>query len=85
MATTYAKLVGAILFVGLATASGAQSVNVANPAQYSMGEYLRDEQYLTKTPLRDRCLNEERSGRLSATCKSYKRDLNRLLRNQSPA
>jgi hypothetical protein len=85
MVTGFTKLIGTMMLAGIATASSAQSVSVASPAQYGMGDYLSDEQYKTKQLLRDRCLNEERTGRFSGTCKSYKRDLNRLLKAKSPA
>lgn len=77
--------VSAAFLVGLVPDATAQSTSVSNPATYDMGSYLTDQQYRTDAPLKSRCLSEEKKGHLTPTCQKYKRELNRLLRKQSPS
>jgi hypothetical protein len=85
MVRIFAAPVAITLLIGLGPMASAQSTSVSNPAAYDMGRYLTDEQYRTNATLQSRCLSEEKKGHLTVTCQQYKRDLNRLLRKQSPA
>ena len=49
---------------------------------YGMRQYLDDQLYRYDGSLKECCVSEEQTGRLTTTCKKYKHDLNRLLRNQ---
>lgn len=83
MTKTIAGLFGAVLVAGVAAASNAQTITAANPAQYGMGQYLSEGRYRADNTLRSRCLGEEKAGRLTTTCKQYRHELNRLLRQRS--
>jgi hypothetical protein len=83
MTKTIASLFGALLVASVGTASDAQTITAANPAQYGMGQYLSEGRYRAEGTLRSRCLEEEKADRLTTTCKQYKHELNRLLRKQS--
>ncbi|MGR6329934.1 hypothetical protein ACU5AX_12775 [Sphingomonas sp. XXL09] len=79
-------IVKALCIVGLvaggATSALAGTTYFENPQAYGMRQYLDDQLYRYNGSLRSRCLAEERVGRLTTTCQQYKRDLNRLLRDQ---
>ena len=76
-------IVTVLLTAGVSSAASAKTTYLDNPQQYDMRQYLESAQYRVPQPLATRCLAEERSGHLTTTCQQYKRDLNRLLRQQS--
>jgi hypothetical protein len=83
MTKIIASVFGAVLVASVGTGSDAQTITAANPAQYQMGQYLSEGRYRAEGTLRARCLEEEKTERLTTTCKKYKHELNRLLRKRS--
>jgi hypothetical protein len=73
----------ALLTAGVSAHANAGTTYLDNPQQYDMRQYLETAQYQVHQPLATRCLAEERRGHLTTPCERYKRDLNRLLRQQS--